>query len=239
MEQDLFSGRERGIIIAADVKELSDLSALVKLAATVPEVVAIKIGCSLVLRYGLPSVVRSIKELANFPIIYDHQKAGTDIPQMGKVFALACSEAGVQGVILFPQAGPKTLEAFVSAAFDYGLTPIVGLVMTHPFYLKKEGGFIDNNAPESICIISLKAGVRYFVLPGTKTEILKEFSKRILSQVQPARIMMPGIGSQGGSINIAFQAVKGHYPFAIIGSAIYNAPNPREALKRFAAEVRA
>jgi len=232
-----FLNIDKGIIVAADVNTIEDLRHLADLSSKVPQVAAIKVGFSLALRYSLPTVVNTVKEVCNLPVIYDHQKAATDIPAMGKPFAKVCSDAGVQGVIFFPQAGPKTLEAFVSSAFDSDLVPIVGLAMTHEAYLQSEGGYIDDNAPELICKIAIANGVRNFVLPGTKPDIIKNFSKNFLTPIQPAIIMMPGIGSQGGSIDHAFEAAKGHYPFAIIGSAVYNATDPQKALKKFAAEM--
>jgi len=233
----LFTAK-RGIIIAADVPAIDFLRKLAELSSKVPEVVAIKVGFSLALRYGLPSLVRAVNEVCNLPVIYDHQKAATDIPAMGKPFAEVCRDAGVKGVIFFPQAGPKTLEAFVSAAFDCGLTPFVGLVMTHPAYLQSEGGFITDNAPDMICKIAVDLNVGSFVLPGTRPEIITKFAEGPLAAVRPVAIMMPGIGSQGGAISTALEATRGHYPFPIIGSAIYKAPNPKAALMQFALEMR-
>jgi orotidine-5'-phosphate decarboxylase len=157
---------------------------------------------------------------------------------MGKVFASVCQEAGLESFIIFPQAGPKTLEAFVVAARETDLTPIVGLVMTHPGYLESEGGFISNNAPDMILDISLKLGVRSFVLPGTKIDIINKYASEVFSMVGSASILMPGIGTQGGDIASAFQAAKGHHTFAIVGSAIYNSPDPERALEKLSLEVR-
>lgn len=231
-------GADKGIIIAADVSTLDNLRRLVELCSQVHEVVAIKVGFSLALRYGLPSVIGAVNEVSHMPVIYDHQKAGTDIPAMGRPFAETCREAGVQGVIFIPMAGPITLESFISAAFDCDLTPIVGLAMTHAAYFKSESGFITDDAPELICKSAINAGVRNFVLPGNKPNTIQKLSEGLLAEVRPADIMMPGIGSQGGSIAPAFAAAKDHHPFAIIGSAIYQSTDPRAALEQFAAEVR-
>jgi orotidine-5'-phosphate decarboxylase len=233
-----FLEAERGIIIAADVSTLEDLRKLAELGAQVAEVVAIKVGFSLALRHGLPSVVSLVNETCDLPVIYDHQKAGTDIPGMGMPFAEICRDAGVKGVIFFPQAGPKTLENFVLAAFDFGLEPILGLVMTHSAYLCSEGGFIADEAPEKICKLAIKLGVNSFVLPGTKPDIISTFAQGLLAAIRPTRIMMPGIGSQGGSISVALEAARGHYAFPIIGSAIYKATDPKATLLEFASEMR-
>lgn len=236
--EEPFSSRSTGIVIAADVPKLDELRALVELAAPVAEVVAIKVGFSLALTYGLPAVVRAVHEISPLPIIYDHQKAATDIPQMGKPFAVLCHDAGVQGVIFFPLSGPKTLEGFVYAAIESELEPIVGLVMTHPSFLQSEGGFIADSAPDSICTVAVAMGVRSFVLPGTKTDIVSKFAQGELARLESGTIMMPGIGSQGGSLTAAFRAAEPHRRFAIIGSAIYNALDPKAALDAFAAESR-
>ena len=229
--------RSRGIIIAADVNDISELRKLTELSMALPEVVAIKIGFSLGLRYGLPAVTKAIADVAPLPIIYDHQKAGTDIPQMGKPFASVCADAGIQGVIFFPLSGPKTLRGFVSAATEANLVPIVGLVMTHPAFLQSEGGFIADTAPDTIVRIAIDMGVSNYVLPGTKTEIVERFSQGPLAAIQPANIMMPGIGSQGGTITSAFRAASPHHAFAIVGSALYNNPDPSAVLQAMITEI--
>ena len=190
VEQGNFLQADKGIIIAADVATIEECQRLAELGNQAPEIVAIKVGFSLALRYGLPLVVKSVREVSSLPLIYDHQKAATDIPAMGRSFAQICRYAGVEGVIFFPQAGPKTLEAFVSAAFESQLTPAVGLVMTHPAYLQSEGGFIADKAPEVICQLAIDLGVRAFVLPGTKPEIVKKFADGPLSAIKPVTIMM-------------------------------------------------
>ena len=235
---DPLSQYTRGIILAADVETLDQVRRLVSVCAEFEQVVAVKVGFSLALRFGLKPVVDAVHAAHRIPVIYDHQKAATDIPAMGRPFAELCREAGVDAAILFPHAGPKTLEAFVSAAVEAALAPIVGLVMTHPAYLRSEGGYIADEAPDSICRAALSLGVRNFVLPGTKPEILTRYARGLLAGVPHTAVMMPGIGSQGASIRTAFDAVAPQRRFAIIGSAIYGAPDPRVAAEVFSEEVR-
>ena len=220
----------KGIIISADVHSLEELDMLSALAASRRQVVGIKIGFILGLRFGLMEAVKTIRNRCGVPVIYDHQKAATDIPAMGEPFAAVCRDAGLDSVIFFPQAGPKTLEAFVKGAQKFDLAPIVGISMTHPAYLKSEGGFIDDEAPGEICKIAVDLGVSAFVLPGAKPHIVEKYAKGPLDAVRPAAITMPGIGTQGGSITNAFKAAGGHHPYAIVGSAIYKAQDPQSAL---------
>jgi len=232
-----FPSVSRGIVLAADVESLPELRSLASLSVGVPQVAGIKVGFSLALRHGLPAVVAAVKNVTALPVIYDHQKAATDIPAMGHPFAEVCREAGVSGVILFPQAGPRTLEAFAAAVIEKKMTPIVGLTMTHPAYLQKDGGFISDTAPDEIAAIARNLGVRSFVLPGNKAEVIARYGKGPLLPIAPAEILMPGIGTQGGSLAEAFKAADPHRPFAIIGSAVYKASDPAAALIGFAREV--
>lgn len=226
----------RGIIVAADVDDLENLQRLIEEISGIPEIVAVKIGFSLGLRFGLPAVVKTMRESTALPVIYDHQKAGTDIPQMGRPFAEVCHDAGIDAVIFFPQAGPKTLQGFVTAAVEKSLTPIIGLVMSHPEYLQFEGGYIADDAPRRMAERALQLGVTAFVLPGTKPEIIRHYARGVLGGAQTA-IMMPGIGSQGGSLRAACEATAPHRPFPIIGSAIYGAKCPRAAAASFTEEL--
>lgn len=233
----LLTQRRRGIVLAADVQDLAELRTLSEIASRVPETVGIKVGFSLALRFGLPAVVAAVRDASDVPVVYDHQKAGTDIPRMGAAFADVCRDAGAHGMILFPQAGPKTLASFVAEARDCGLVPIVGLVMTHAAYLASEGGYITDDAPTETCKAAIEMGVTNFVLPGTKPAVVREFATGQLARLDDATVMMPGIGRQGGDIATAFAAASPHRKLAIIGSAVYGAPDPAEALRGFAREL--
>lgn len=238
MLPNALTSRRSGLILAADVETLDHLRALGELASDCREVTGIKVGVSLALRYGLGATVRALRDVCQLPAIYDHQKAGTDIPRTGELFAKACREAGVSALIIFPQAGPRTLEAFVAATLRVDLVPIVGLVMTHPAYLVSEGGYISDAAPAEMCRTAVDLGVRSFVLPGTKTDIVQRFAMGALKDVRDVEILMPGIGTQGGAIRSALAAAAPHAGQAIIGSAIYESRTPKETLSQFAAQLR-
>lgn len=221
----------QGIIFSADIDTIEDVQFFTDICADYDELKGIKIGVTLALRYGLRNVVKKVREIKNLQIIYDHQKAGTDIPAMGKEFAKICRDAEVDAIIIFPHAGPKTLEAFIVAAIEHRIEPIVGLVMTHPEFLLSEGGFIVDDAPNRILRIADKKGVKSFILPGTKLEIVKKYCSELSNKTEPVNIYMPGIGTQGGNLTSAFQAVGNNNPYAIVGSLIYNSKNPRGTIE--------
>ncbi len=233
----MWDSSNKGIIFSADVQNLNELEEMVSLCILYDEVKAFKIGFMLGLKYGLEKVVKCIRALTQLPIIYDHQKAGTDIPRMGRSFARVCKESGVDSVIFFPLAGPATLTEFVKSAQENNLEPIVGAIMTHEKFMISEGGFIDDNAPDMIFKISMDLGVDSYVLPGTKYELIEKYTKGILKEKAPMNILMPGIGTQGGSLKDAINATQSHNAFPIIGSSIYKSITPKYELERFILEL--
>ncbi len=221
-----------GVIVACDVKTLDELKKLVEATSSVNGIVGYKIGFILGLNYGLKNVVEAIREISNLPIIYDHQKASTDIPEMGPEFAKVMKNAGVNSAIIFPQSGPATQESFIKSMVTEGIIPMVGGEMTHQKYLTGDGGYLRDNAPEEMYQNGAKAGAEFFIVPGNKIDSIKKYSE-ILSKITKPKFCFPGIGRQGGDIEAAFKAC-GTSAYAIIGSSIYKAPDIKEAAKSFA-----
>lgn len=222
-----------GVIPACDVETLKELKLIVRDTSNLEGIVGYKVGCILALNYGLSKVAAIIREFSDLPIIYDHQKASTDIPQLGEKFAEVCRKNDIQSVIIFPQSGPQTEGAFISALMNKRLIPMVGGEMTHPMYLVEDGGFIRNDAPKEMYEIAAKMGVNHFILPGNKPDTIRKYHRFIRSITKSPKYCMPGIGTQGGDIEMAFEAVKDAQAYAIIGSSIYKAKNIKEAAKEF------
>jgi orotidine-5'-phosphate decarboxylase len=226
--------RPKGIIIACDVNSLDHLKKLVEGTFDLEGVTAYKISSILSIKYGLEKVAKMISKYTDLPLIYDHQKAGTDIPALAEKFAIVCREAGVTGVILFPLAGPATLKPFVEAIKHERLVPIVGGAMTHQEFLNSEGGYITKEGPRHIYDLASRIGVNHFVLPGTKGENFSEYLSSIIQSCDSPVFLIPGIGTQGGNIEQAFALTHNHDSHAIIGSAIYDAPDIRKTAEHFA-----
>lgn len=221
-----------GIIVACDVKTLEELKQLVQLTAPVNGIVGYKVGFILGLNYGLSNVVEAVREITDLPVIYDHQKASTDIPEMGPEFAATMKKAGVDSAIIFPQSGPASEEAFIKALISAGILPMIGGEMTHPKYLESDGGYIKNNAPEQMYEIGARAGAEFFIVPGNKIDAIRKYSK-MLSAITKPRFCFPGIGRQGGDIEAAFNACACS-SYAIIGSSIYKSTDQKKAAEQFA-----
>jgi orotidine-5'-phosphate decarboxylase len=211
------------IVPALDLARIDDALSLVQKLADHELVYGFKIGFSLGLRYGLPMIVNRIKEISlKTAVIYDHQKAGTDIPDTGSLFARTLSAAGVDEAIIFPQSGPNTLKAWVEALQSEGIKVIVGGLMTHPSYLASEGGFIGEEGVVEIYRRARNLGVNSFVVPLTKPEQTLQVVREA-GLDERSEFFTPGLGSQGGDLS-RFEFLEKH--FVIVGRSLVNSDDP-------------
>jgi len=220
---------KKSIIPSCDVESLEKLDKLVKATCNVQGVGAYKIGFELVIPFGMEKIVKTIRKHTKLPIIYDHQKAGTDIPDMGLKFMNACK--GADAVILFPQAGPETEAAWIKAAQQAKMNIIVGGEMTHKGYLKNEGGFIDDNAPKQMYEIAASLGVADFVVPGNRPDKCREYNELIKKKISNPVYYSPGLITQGGLISDLAKKLESWH--AIVGRAIYEADDMKKAAEEF------
>lgn len=222
---------DRSIIVAADVPNTAALVRLARATTGISKIKGFKFGIELGLD-GLKqeiSILRSISGHENIKIIYDHQKAGNDIPEMGEKFARKLKSAGVDVAILFPFAGPTTQRAWTEACFEEGLQVMVGGVMTHPEFLKSEGGYIDDDTPERIFELACELGVHHFVVPGNKLFWVKKLRKILIDKLGEDEFTLsaPGFITQGGEVSECGElAGKMFYP--IVGRGIYAKKTPEE-----------
>ena len=230
--------RAKSVIVAADV-EAEKLSELVRGTCLVKGIGGYKIGFELGLEQGLPKTVAVIKEETGLPVIYDHQKAGTDIPDTGESFAKVCKDSGVDAVILFPFGGGETGPAWIKACQDKGLVVLVGAHMTQPKFLWEEGGVIHEGGPDRIFTLAAEEGVRNFVVPGNKVEYVLHYKELFEDMLGAGNFTLyaPGFITQGGEISDLAQ-VAGDNWHAIVGREINKAVNFTEAAQQMTRQIR-
>jgi len=223
-----------GVIPACDVKNLAELDLLVKSTCSLDFIVGYKIGSLLALSYGIEKVVTVIRNYTKLPIIYDHQKFGTDIPAIcsGEILRFL-KKAGIDAIIIFPLSGIETLRSSVEGCFKNDIVPIIGGEMTHPGYLTNQGGYIDVTQPRKIYLDACKLGVKGFIIPGTKIKKMEEYKEEIEKTISQPYFLFPGIGKgQGGDIVAAFKAIHPYAGYAIVGRGIYAQDNKKEAAEK-------
>lgn len=226
-----------GIILALDMESLDDMQRIVERTSAVEGIAGFKVGLTAALRLGLAGAVRHLRKVTNLPLVYDHQKAGPDVPDMAPKFASTCKEAGVDGVILFPIAGPRAVTEFAGNAYKQRLCPIVGGDLPFSDYNAAGGGYVIDDALDKILAKSIEIGVDHFVIPGNTSDKIRHHAGWLTEKLERPSLFVPGIGALGGSIADAFAAAPGCRLYAVVGRAIYAAPDPTDAARRLADEA--
>lgn len=222
-KQNRIISAKRSVIPAADIDSIKALLALSQAVNGVEGIEAVKIGLDLMIPYGVPQTVETIKgAMPDAKVIFDYQKAGNDIPAMGVKFAKGLKSAGVDAAIIFPFAGPVTQKAWTEALFGEGLRVLTGGIMTHPEFVVSEGGYIADEAVERIYRLACQLGVQHFVVPGNKIKWVKKIRKWLVEELGEGNFVLyaPGFIDQGGSITECGQAA-GEEFHGIVGGGIY------------------
>jgi orotidine-5'-phosphate decarboxylase len=210
----------KGIIPACDAT-LEKVGKIAQASDGKKRVTALKVGgIKPTLRHGLPKVIDTIRSYnKETPIIFDYQKAGNDIPDLGPDFAGEVKDAGADAVIIFPFGGEETARAWIKSCQDVKLGVIVGAHMTQKKFLASEGGVISN--PKLLYSIAIDMGIRNFVVPGNKVEFVKEYYQFLKDKIPGGRFRLhaPGFLAQNGEIS-EMGAVAGDLWDAIIGRGL-------------------
>ncbi len=193
--------RDKGIIPACDAP-IEVFEDVLKATYDIPQVVAYKIP-AISGRKGWESWTTLARKYAPDKIlIYDHQKAGTDIPDTGDEFMRNVKEAGFDAAIIFPLSGGLTQTEWIRAAFENDLEVLAGGEMTHPGFKVSEGGYISDEVLTKMYVRSAKAGVNNLVVPGNKVENSKIYVEAVRKAVPGIKVAAysPGLITQLGDI---------------------------------------
>lgn len=222
--------QNRSIIPACDVDKVR-YEEIIKETCDIPQIGAYKISAVLAITEGMESLVEIAKKYTNKPLIYDHQKAGTDIPATGKSFTSELKKIGINALIIFPLSGPATQAEWIRSAQEVELPIIVGGYMTHERFVVSDGGYIDDNAAEKIYTNAAFQNITDYVVPGNKPAIIKKI-KNILTEnnIDPI-FYAPGFIAQGGQISEAAKEA-GLRWHAIVGRAIYESQDIQKVVDR-------
>jgi orotidine-5'-phosphate decarboxylase len=226
----------KSIVVACDIASMEELERLVESTQSVPQLGGYKVGFSLALKHGLPEVVKAVRRHTGKPVMYDHQKGGTDVPHTGASFARVMAESGVDYAILFPFASPSTEEAWIAALQKERVIPIVGAFMTIPDFAAAKGGYLAAESIGRIFELACSMGVNDFVLPGNNPGEASRLRQLIEAKASSPSFFLPGLGAQGGDISSCGR-VMGDRWHAIVGRSIYGASDPGAAASALGREI--
>ena len=229
--------QQKSIVVACDVKDIARLRDLVRETGTVKGIGGYKLGAALTITYGLPELVNAVSNLTTKPIIYDHQKWMTDIPDTGRDVLLAVKNARANAIIGFPLSGPETQKRYIREAKELGIEIITGGEMTHEGFKRSESGYIANDALIEMYMTSALRGVTNFVVPGNKEERVSVYYNLLHPVVGDAlSFWAPGFILQGGVVSRT-ALVAGKSFHAIIGRGIYEAEDMHAAALEYTSQL--
>tara|TARA_Y100000034_G_scaffold122357_1_gene167708 strand:- start:230 stop:925 length:696 start_codon:yes stop_codon:yes gene_type:complete len=215
-------GKAPGIVVALDLS-LAEAGALVqKLKPAEDKIAGYKVSSLNAIEHGLKATVAELRQFTEKPIIYDHQKGCTDIPNIVEKQVKLAGECGVNSFIAVPLgAGGETLTAFVNACKEMRILPIVLLEMTH------EGAtsYLKPQTPNLVFEKAKELGVKYFVAPGNKPQKILELKAKMDEDMF---ITSPGVGAQGGKCE---RCVEAGTDYPIVGRGVYEAEDPVKAVE--------
>jgi orotidine-5'-phosphate decarboxylase len=208
--------KDKRVILALDVTSRSDALRVVE--AVRDHVDAIKINWPLILAVG-PDIIRDMSKIK--AVICDMKIA--DIPNTNRLIVEQTMAKGASAVICHGFTGEDSVKACVDAA---GGQVFVVTEMSHP-------GGKQFTAPvaDKLAGLAKSAGARGIVAPATRPERISDLRK-IIGGLE---IISPGVGAQGGN---ASDAIRAGADYIIVGRAIYESPDPRDAAMRLANEVK-
>lgn len=220
---------QKSLVLAADVpphKFRGVVGALEGVEGFGGVKVGFEVGLGLGLRRAVDDVLETDEKLR---VIYDHQKAGNDIPETGMNFARTMRVARVDAAILFSFTGPKTQERWTRELQERGVAVIQGAEMTHDQIRASEGGYIIDAAFRRMFEKAVELDVTHFVIPGNKPGAVKEYKALFDDTLGEGNygLWAPGFLTQGGDLSETGQLAGPNF-YPIVGSGIYGKGQLRE-----------
>ncbi len=214
-----FGTWKTGIIFAADLPTSEENFRIVD--EIYEDIDVIKLSGFLALKEGV-GCIGKFKNRYNKPIFADFKVA--DVPHTNEKIIEIVKDQGANAIMVHGIIGPDGIESCLRAAKDE-LGIIMQIELTNP------GGLIFTS-PISTDLAKLAAftGVYGVQAPGNRPDKVAQIRALVGDQ---ATLVCCGVGYQGGSYQSVLKA-GGNY--SIIGRAIYEADQPREAVQRLMKE---
>lgn len=208
-----FGQWKTGIIFAADMPSSEDNFRI--LDEIHESIDVIKISGFLALKESV-RCIRRFKDRYNKPIFADFKVA--DVPHTNEKIIELVKDQGGSAVMVHGIIGPDGIESCLKAANEQ-LGIIMQIELTNP------GGLVFTSPiAEDLAKLASYTDVYGVQAPGNRPDKIAKIREIVGTK---KTIVCCGVGFQGGTFQSVLKA-GGNYP--IIGRAIYEASNPREAI---------
>jgi orotidine-5'-phosphate decarboxylase len=208
------------LILSLDVTDRAQAIGIARACA--PHLDAIKVGYPLVLSAGI-SVARDLLPLG-LPLIADFKVA--DIPNTNEAICTLAFQAGFSAIIAHAFPGEDALLACVGVAHDHGGACYAVAEMSHP----GAAGFFHGGVAERLAGLAVRCQADGIIAPATRPDRVA----RLREIVGSLKILSPGVGAQGGKVEVVKDLVDG----IIVGRSIYGAADPAGAAERLSRRCR-
>jgi len=227
--------QKNGVII--DLGYLQDKFLIDTIDATnsIPFVVGYKIGALPVLEAGLKDTLRSIRKISSKPLLYDHQKLGSDLPDIykGRMLDLIKSY-GAAGVFLFPLGGKEVLEAIINKCIEIELIPVVCGDLSYKGFFAEEGGYIDIDVQQRIYLDAASYGVSHFMMSCNRVDRIKIYCHQLGGIIGQLKLIFTGINSADcNNLPDSCSQLKHNKAFALFDGSYSNTDEYISALNTF------
>ncbi len=203
------------LILALDVLDRKQAVEIAE--ASSPFIDAIKVGYPLVLAAGL-AIAEDLSGIG-LPLIADFKVA--DIPNTNRLICEAVFAAGFDAVIAHGFTGADAARACVEVAHDQGGAAYIVAEMSHPGATE----FFHGGVAERLAALAVACRADGIIAPATRPDRIG----RLREIVGKKAIYSPGVGAQGGDLDIVARLVDG----VIVGRSIYEAEDPGAEAERF------
>jgi hypothetical protein len=186
-----------GILVDLNTTDISDAGDMIDCSTGLDFVVGYKVNTGLVIEEGLKKAIGLLKRKTDKPLIYDHQKLGSDFlePDDGNFFEIV-KNSDVDAIIIFPLSGKKVLESLVSKCKKVKLTPVVSGDLPYYGYFLDEGGYISYEVQERIYLDAASLGVSHFMMSCNRIDRIKIYCHQLGSIIGQLKIFLTAIDSE-------------------------------------------
>lgn len=187
---------KNGILIEFNSDNTKIINNIISSTKDFPFIVGYKINAESIILSGLESILKLIKEQSSLPLIYDHQKFGSDDPDIsGGSIIEKIKNVGVDALVILPYAGKEILRRTIESCGRVGLLAIVCGDLPNKGYFNDEGGYIDSDSQQGIYLDAARLGISHFLMSCNRIERIQIYCHQLGGIVGQLKIFLTAINS--------------------------------------------